>query len=515
MPSKTKHVHKAKWQDDILGISVLMLLYCLQGIPLGLIFGSLPFVMAERLSYTDQATFSLAAYPFSLKLLWSPIVDAVYLPQFGRRKSWIFPLQILMGVTMIFISYHFDDWSGVTGNGVVNIWSLTVWMFLLIFFTATQDIAVDGWALTILSVGNRELQAMCQTIGQTFGYALGFPVFLALNSPEICTKWFGSEKELITPSSFLMLCGTVVLVTNVLVTVFISERAPTRREQADLNHLSIRSTYLDIVRVLQIPNVLKLVLILLTCRLAFTCVDSVTPLKLNEKGFPKETAGLLVFVYVPFELVFPLLIAYLNMHLQWSKMRLWQAGFQLRIVMSFLIVSLVYGFALDETGNVPYSFLLRQILTAVTYSFTSGLMFRECTVFVPFETDSDRGDDSFTSGLMFTSQCGFFAKVADETIGGTYLTLLNTVSNLGGTWPKYFVLRSIDWFTVKHEIECVEQPHDGKPCFEIDKDGYYYVTIALALFGIAWITFVGTTLLRFDDIPKADWTVKRAKRDID
>lgn len=201
---------KADWRDDILGISVLMLLYCLQGIPLGLIFGSLPFVMAERLSYTDQATFSLSAYPYSLKLFWSPIVDVIYSPKYGRRKSWIFPMQLLMGLTMIYISYYFDEWSGSLDGGSPRVVLLTSWFFWLIFLTATQDIAVDGWALTILSEGNRELQAMCQTVGQTFGYALGFPVFLALNSPEICIKWFGAEGGMISYDMMCCLCHIII-----------------------------------------------------------------------------------------------------------------------------------------------------------------------------------------------------------------------------------------------------------------------------------------------------------------
>merc|ERR1719273_2554977 len=115
---------------------------------------------------------------------------------------------------MLYISSRFDEWAGMEGSpggSQPQVKTLTAWFFFLIFLTATQDIAVDGWALTILSEGNRELQAMCQTVGQTFGYALAFPVFLALNSRETCTKWFGTEQELVTPSSFLMICGMAVL----------------------------------------------------------------------------------------------------------------------------------------------------------------------------------------------------------------------------------------------------------------------------------------------------------------
>jgi MFS transporter, PAT family, solute carrier family 33 (acetyl-CoA transportor), member 1 len=48
---------------------------------------------------------------------------------------------------------------------------------------------------------------------------------------------------------------------------------------------------------------------------------------------------------------------------------------------------------------------------------------------------------------MFVSSSAFHTQIADPVIGGTYLTLLNTVSNLGGTWPRYFILAGVDYFT--------------------------------------------------------------------
>ena len=118
---------------------------------------------------------------------------------------------------------------------------------------------------------------------------------------------------------------------------------------------------------MKIPSVYKLVGVLLTCRIAFSCVDSATSLKLQEKGFPKETAGLLVFIYVPFELVFPFVIAGINKRLKMTKMQLWKNGFRLRIIISVFVASLVYLFELDDKGRVPFSFILRQLFTAILY----------------------------------------------------------------------------------------------------------------------------------------------------
>jgi hypothetical protein len=47
-----------------------------------------------------------------------------------------------------------------------------------------SDIAVDGWALTLLSPPNLSYASTAQTIGLAVGYTMSFTVFLALNSVE-------------------------------------------------------------------------------------------------------------------------------------------------------------------------------------------------------------------------------------------------------------------------------------------------------------------------------------------
>ena len=85
-------------------IALLVFLYVLQGIPLGLA-GAMPMLLQTRkVAYKDQATFSLVFWPFSMKLLWAPIVDTAYFSRFGRRKSWLVPVQYLIGIFMIVLS---------------------------------------------------------------------------------------------------------------------------------------------------------------------------------------------------------------------------------------------------------------------------------------------------------------------------------------------------------------------------------------------------------------------------
>lgn len=86
-PDSGSHGHRAERgiREEMGSVSLLLFLYVLQGIPLGLA-GSVPLILQSRnASYTDQAFFSFVFWPFSLKLLWAPLVDSLYVRRFGRR----------------------------------------------------------------------------------------------------------------------------------------------------------------------------------------------------------------------------------------------------------------------------------------------------------------------------------------------------------------------------------------------------------------------------------------------
>lgn len=132
-------------RQDRRNFLLLVLLYFLQGIPMGLAQGSVPFLLKSHLSYGQIGVFSLAAYPYSLKLLWSPIVDALWSPALGRRKSWILPIQTCSGLGMIYLGGRIKDMMVSAGaSDGSGVWSFTGWWFFLVFLCATQDIAVDG-----------------------------------------------------------------------------------------------------------------------------------------------------------------------------------------------------------------------------------------------------------------------------------------------------------------------------------------------------------------------------------
>lgn len=55
----------------------------------------------------------------------------------------------------------------------------------------------------------------------------------------------------------------------------------------------------------------------------------------------------------------------------------------------------------------------------------------------------------------------FNARVSDPRFGGTYMTMLNTVANLGGTWPTTAALWFVDTVTWK---TCIGAKTEGLLC---------------------------------------------------
>ena len=52
--------------------------------------------------------------------------------------------------------------------------------------------------------------------------------------------------------------------------------------------------------------------------------------------------------------------------------------------------------------------------------------------------------------LMFVAGMAFHNKISDPMVGGTYMTLLNTFSNLGNKWSSSFSLWFVDQITFKY-----------------------------------------------------------------
>jgi hypothetical protein len=76
----------------------------------------------------------------------------------------------MAGLLLLYISSFANGLIDTTEE--VNIPKITTLFFILILLMATQDIAVDGWAISMLSKANVGYASTCQTIGNFKMYIL-------------------------------------------------------------------------------------------------------------------------------------------------------------------------------------------------------------------------------------------------------------------------------------------------------------------------------------------------------
>lgn len=273
---------------------------------MGLAFGSIPFLLKERGStYADLAHFSLASLPYTLKLFIAPIVDSFYSPAFGRRKSWIVPVQLVIGLVATLLAPSIDLW---VRSG--NVALLTPTFLLLLALAATQDIAVDGWSLTMLRKSNVQYASTCQSLGLSLGFFSTFTIFLAFSNAAFCDGyirpllfWSIAKGPLATLQSVLRWSGLYYLLLTLYITIFKQETADGGEEKktddvssgdvspsktgVDLSNSfpavkrsrsvivdSILATYSDLLIVTRKPAVRSLVVALLVAKVGFSAHDN-------------------------------------------------------------------------------------------------------------------------------------------------------------------------------------------------------------------------------------------------
>lgn len=137
---------------------------------------------------------------------------------------------------------------------------------------------------------------------------------------------------------------------------------------------------------------------------------------------------------------------------------------------------------------------------------------------------------------MYVACMAFHAKVSDPLIGGTYMTLLNTVTNLGGNWPSTVALWMVDPLTSKECRGAVEQScgsaevnlqpeitRDGGRLAELltliplqlcvdaggacatTLDGYYVESVVCVAIGLLWWLWMGKKMKQLQEKSPDAW----------
>ena len=134
------------------------------GLPFLLVFSTLSAWLTEAgVSRTAIGLFSWVGITYSIKVLWSPVVDRLELPLLhrllGRRRSWILLAQLTIAGGLAGMAFT---------DPATELWRLAAFAVLVAFGSATQDVAIDAWRIE--AAPPERQAAMAATY--VFGYRL-------------------------------------------------------------------------------------------------------------------------------------------------------------------------------------------------------------------------------------------------------------------------------------------------------------------------------------------------------
>ncbi len=124
-------------------MAALLLLGFGSGLPLLLIGNTLKaWMTVEKVDLAAIGWFSLTSLPYSLKFLWSPLLDRFTPPFLGRRRGWLLLTQLGLMIAIAFMAFEQPKQA---------LQLLAINAIAIAFLSATQDIAADAYRTDVLT----------------------------------------------------------------------------------------------------------------------------------------------------------------------------------------------------------------------------------------------------------------------------------------------------------------------------------------------------------------------------
>jgi len=154
-------------------MAVMVLLGFSSGLPLPLTSGTLQaWLTTTGVDLRTIGIFSLVGLPYTIKFLWSPLMDRFVPPWLGRRRGWIIPTQLalMLGITsMVLVSPQYAPLA------------LALLALIVAFTSASQDIVVDAYRTDLLPEVERGIGAATFIMGYRIAMLVGGALALILS----------------------------------------------------------------------------------------------------------------------------------------------------------------------------------------------------------------------------------------------------------------------------------------------------------------------------------------------
>ena len=132
-------------------IGIVLLLGFASGLPLALTGGTLQaWMTVEGVDLGTIGIFTLVGWPYTVKFLWSPLVDRFVPPFLGRRRGWVLIFQVALIAAIGVMAFASPKEAPMF---------LATLALAIAFFSASQDIVIDAYRTDVLKEKERGLGA--------------------------------------------------------------------------------------------------------------------------------------------------------------------------------------------------------------------------------------------------------------------------------------------------------------------------------------------------------------------
>jgi MFS transporter, PAT family, beta-lactamase induction signal transducer AmpG len=145
------------------------------GLPLGLVWVAIPDWMRDiGVDIRVVGLITLAQAPWTFKVLWAPLMDRYVPPFWGRRRGWMAVTQLALLVLGLMMA-------GV-GERPDTIWVVGALAMAIAVAAASQDIAIDAYAVDVLRKDEQGAAAGARTAIYRAAYSLAGAVAISMAS---------------------------------------------------------------------------------------------------------------------------------------------------------------------------------------------------------------------------------------------------------------------------------------------------------------------------------------------
>ena len=354
-------------------LTLLSALYFVEGIPWGFQSQALPiYLRTHHESLTFIGLVNILSLPWMLKTVWAPCVDRFGSRRFGRRKSWIVPMQGLLALSCLgaaFASAHH------------SLAALLVLVLAMNACAATMDIAVDALAVDVL----KEHELGTGNITQVVGYKVGSLVSGGL------LVWATASAGW----TWLFVWMAALVATVAVITFFVRE--PTAASVGNAHHglvLPMKDIVVLVKRAMSRRGTAAFVAFIATYKLGEQLVDAMFKPFLVDSGFSAAQVGLWVGTF----------------------------GMMASLTGSFL--GGILASRASPFHAVAVSAVLRLLPLLAVFALTLGHPTESSVIWSTVA-------EHFFGGLLTTAVFAYMMGQTDRRVGATHYTLLANIEMVG------------------------------------------------------------------------------------